>query len=66
MSEQHLKFEHDIKCIPTFDDFEYTEKKHDYVLLIPVLNESKRLHEELKRGCDHQIHEKVDIVICDG
>ncbi len=66
MSEQHLKFEHDIKGIPTFDDFEYAEKKHDYVLLIPVLNESKRLHDELKRGYEHKIHENVDIVICDG
>lgn len=55
-----------LKGVPNFNCFEYTEKKHDYCVLIPIINEGERIKRELKRAQAHGIHEVADIIICDG
>ena len=52
--------------VPRFDCQEYNEKTKDYVVLIPIINEGKRIISELKRARDNKIYEWADIVICDG
>ena len=52
--------------VPRFLCEEFKQKERDYVLLIPIINEGKRIHNELQRAKDHGISEYVDIVICDG
>ena len=52
--------------VPKFAAEEYEPKKHDYVLLIPVINEGGRILHELERAVASHIHEIVDMVICDG
>ena len=36
--------------IPCFTAHEYNEKKHEYALLIPIINEGERIARELKRA----------------
>ena len=55
-----------IKGVPDFVSSEYMKKSKDYVLLIPIINEGARIHKELLRAKKHEVHEYVDIVICDG
>ena len=55
-----------LKGVPNFNCFEYTEKKHDYCVLIPIINEGERIKRELKRAVAHGVHEVADIIICDG
>ena len=52
--------------VPKFAYTEYQEKKKDYVLLIPIINEGQRIVHELQRAMEHHISDHVDIVICDG
>jgi dolichol-phosphate mannosyltransferase len=52
--------------VPDFICDEFSPGKAKYCLLIPVINENKRLQKELKRAKDAGIHELVDIIICDG
>lgn len=52
--------------VPKFLCEEYHDKTKDYVLLIPIINEGKRIIKELERACRHQVSDCVDIVICDG
>ena len=52
--------------VPCFEAEEYMPRRRDYVVLIPVINEGKRLHKELKRAYRHHVPEVADIVICDG
>ncbi len=52
--------------VPAFEAEEFAEKKKEYVVLIPIINEGKRIHKELKRAFDHGIYEYADLVICDG
>ncbi|MBP5608309.1 MAG: glycosyltransferase family 2 protein [Lachnospiraceae bacterium] len=52
--------------VPRFECTEYAAKTGDYVVLIPIINEGKRIHRELKRAKDHDISSCADIVICDG
>lgn len=52
--------------VPRFEAAEYNEKKNDYVVLIPIINEADRIHKELQRAMDNHISDYVDIVICDG
>lgn len=55
-----------LKGVPNFNCFEYTEKKHDYCVLIPIINEGERIKRELKHAVAHGVHEVADIIICDG
>ena len=52
--------------VPGFECYEYEEKKKDYVVLIPIINEGERIIKELKRAYKHNISDYADIVICDG
>lgn len=52
--------------IPKFEAKEYNQKTKKYALLIPIINEGQRIHNELKRALDNKINEYVDIIICDG
>lgn len=52
--------------VPYFEEFEFSEKKKDYAVLIPIINEGNRIHKELYRGKKHRVSEYADIVICDG
>ncbi len=52
--------------VPRFKCIEYFEKKKDYVVLIPILNESDRIHKELYRAKKNGVSKYADIVICDG
>lgn len=52
--------------VPRFECIEYANKQHDYVLLIPVINEGERITKELMRAKKACIPDLVDIVICDG
>lgn len=52
--------------VPKFTSSEYDKKNHDYVVLIPVINEGERIHNELRRAKDHHVSSAADIVLCDG
>ena len=52
--------------VPRFECREYVDKQHDYVLLIPVINEGERIKRELLRAKEFHISDWVDIIICDG
>ena len=52
--------------VPEFMSHEYSEKRKDYVVLIPIINEGGRIRKELRRAKIHQISTYADIVICDG
>lgn len=52
--------------VPEFECTEYCEKKKEYVVLIPIINEGDRIIKELYRAYKHSVSEYADIVICDG
>lgn len=52
--------------VPRFECIEYGEKSKDYVILIPIINEGKRIIMELERAFKHNVADYADIVICDG
>ncbi|MBQ9539082.1 MAG: glycosyltransferase family 2 protein [Treponema sp.] len=55
-----------ISCVPTFACSEYASKQKDYAVLIPIINEGKRIHAELTRAKSANIAGVADIIICDG
>lgn len=52
--------------VPKFKCTEYLGKTKDYVVLIPIINEGKRIARELKRAKNNHVSDYADIVICDG
>lgn len=52
--------------VPDFSCTEYNSKQHEYVVLIPIINEGFRIHDELRRAQTAAISSVADIVICDG
>lgn len=52
--------------VPSFYSNVYAEKQNDYVVLIPIINEGQRIHNELQRAKDNNVSAYADIVICDG
>lgn len=52
--------------VPRFECMEYQDRKKDYVVLIPIINEGERILKELKRARKYDIADYADIVICDG
>ena len=52
--------------IPDFSCTEYLPRQHDYVVLVPIINEGERIREELLRAQAANIAGVADIVICDG
>lgn len=56
----------DIKGVPNFESIELKSKQTKYCLCIPVINEADRIIKELERAQKFNIHNLVDIIICDG
>lgn len=54
----------DIWELPSFDQVIYGKKQHQYALVIPVINEGKRIQEQLERI--RQAELIVDVIIADG
>lgn len=54
------------KGVPRFEAIEMVSRIHDYAVLIPVINEGKRIQKELIRGKRAKVSAWVDLVICDG
>lgn len=59
---EHLRQE----GVPAFEENTYSEKKSDYVVLIPIINEGDRIIKELTRAKEAGVADIADIVICDG
>ncbi len=55
-----------VKGVPDYDCFEFSDKRSDYCLLIPIINEKNNITAQLKRAAEHGVPELVDIIICDG
>ena len=52
--------------VPKFECIEYSERKKDYVVLIPIINEGERIIKELTRAAENKVSDYADIVLCDG
>jgi len=52
--------------VPRFESIEIQDKQSKYALLIPIINEGRRIVAELTTAQNFGIPEKVDIIICDG
>ena len=52
--------------VPDFSCDEYAPKQKEYAVLIPIINEGKRIHAELTRAKSANIASVADIIICDG
>lgn len=52
--------------VPEFECFEYSDKKKDYAVLIPIINEGDRIIKELQRALKNNVSDYADIIICDG
>ncbi len=52
--------------VPAYESFEFSDKQKDYCVLIPIINEGKRIIHELERAQNAQISDYADIIICDG
>lgn len=55
-----------IDGVPDFVCSEYNDKNSDYCVLIPIINEGKRIYNELMRAKKTHVSQITDIVICDG
>ena len=55
-----------LQGVPNFNCYEYEQKKKEYCVLIPIINEGDRIVKELKRAKKYQVSEVADIIICDG
>ena len=52
--------------VPRFECLEFAAKSKDYAVLIPIINEGDRIHNELLRAKEHGVSNHADIIICDG
>ena len=52
--------------VPKYICNEFAPKSKDYVVLIPIINEGERIHNELARAKEAGVSSFADIVICDG
>lgn len=52
--------------IPKYKLDKLKDKKSKYCLCIPVINEGKRIEQQLQRIKDNNIDKIVDVIICDG
>lgn len=55
-----------IAGVPDHRAEEFAEKRADYCLLIPVINEGERIRRELARAQKAGVDRLVDILLCDG
>lgn len=54
------------KGVPGYEVVRLKEKKTNYCVLIPVINEKDNIALELKRAVDSKSIEACDVIICDG
>jgi len=54
------------KHVPNYKNYTFTDIKKSYCVVIPVINEGNRLHEQLLRMQKLDIHNIADIIIVDG
>lgn len=54
------------KGVPKFECTVYENKRKNYAVLIPIINEGDRILKELKRAAKYNVSDYADIVICDG
>lgn len=52
--------------VPKFESIELLPQKNKYALLIPIINEGKKIEAELLKAKENNVHKYVDIIICDG
>lgn len=52
--------------VPDFTVQSYHPRQKDYCVLIPIINEGKKIHHELERALHAQIPSFADIIVCDG
>lgn len=57
---------HNISGVPDFTATVFAEKKSDYAVLIPVINEGERILRELARMKKAEVASCADIILCDG
>ncbi len=55
-----------IPGVPDFEQQVFNEKNSEYCLLIPIINEGKRIRNELERAAAAGVPAKCDIILCDG
>lgn len=55
-----------IKGVPDFSSKEFSKKNNKYCLCIPIINEGKKITDELLTAKKNKINRIVDIIICDG
>ena len=55
-----------IDGVPNFEEYIIDKKKNKYCLCIPIINEGTRIVKELEKAQKNNIHNLVDIIICDG
>lgn len=55
-----------IPGVPNFVSEEFVQKRSSYCICIPIINEGRRIHDELKRARKYKIDTIADIIICDG
>lgn len=55
-----------LQGVPNFNCFVYEQKKKEYCVLIPIINEGDRIVKELRRAKKYRVSEVADIIICDG
>lgn len=55
-----------LQGVPNFKCEAFVEKKKEYCVLIPIINEGERIVRELERAKKHGISKVADIIICDG
>ena len=52
--------------VPAFNALEFSPKRNDYALLIPVINEGERIISELRRAEENSLYDTADIILLDG
>lgn len=52
--------------VPEYKILEIKSKKSRYCLCIPVINEGNKIRQQLEKAKNNNVHEIVDIIICDG
>ncbi len=55
-----------IPGVPDFEEIPFAEKKSEYCLLIPVINEGERILHQLNRAQNAGVDRICDIILCDG
>lgn len=54
------------KGVPAFCGTEFQPRQSEYAVLIPVINEGRRIRKELFRAYKYGVFREADIIICDG